>query len=377
MGYVFLFVNAVCGGPLWPNLSSPNYHLAADSLIWSCLGLYIHGTSAIALYMDELPVKTLSDNMEALWRLFYRSGGLSKKLFSTIVASKFDVVEFQPGECITSSDEYFNILYKGLATIDIIDCQTNIKLNDRTVYSGEMFDCSDLQQFATDGRSFFSKNRIKAKAVSRCVVFRISIDNMKLIATHRFAKGVIQTMLIDAMESIIEAYQNGGEKPIPVDVQEMIHDQQQQQQQRQQRQAKAQYQKDVEADAGVVKYGGNGETPKPGTGEVDVQKSEYIAPVFRPLEEWELPQPLDAGSGVAYRRPIQHLWKYCMSYIGPPLPLGGHPIGIRHTALKAPSRLSHDEKMKRVSSSTTKKKRQKAIKSMTTIMHHGEERDDQ
>eukprot|EP00529_Nitzschia_sp_RCC80_P029520 CAMPEP_0113469436 /NCGR_PEP_ID=MMETSP0014_2-20120614/15900_1 /TAXON_ID=2857 /ORGANISM="Nitzschia sp." /LENGTH=317 /DNA_ID=CAMNT_0000361917 /DNA_START=197 /DNA_END=1148 /DNA_ORIENTATION=+ /assembly_acc=CAM_ASM_000159 len=308
--------------------------VAVDSLVWSCLGLYIHGTSAIALYMDEFPVK-LSENEEALWRLFYRSGGLSKKLFKTIVASKFQVEEFLPGQCIPS-DDHFNILYKGLAKIEIIDCESGINVNDRTVYSGEMFDCSDLQQFATDGSGFFSKNRIKAKAISKCVVFRISIDNMKLIASHRFAKGVIQTMLIDAMESIIEAYHNGGEKPIPMPVQEMIRDQEQAEQETETGQAQTNVDGNVKS------------TTTPTTTSIPVpivQKSEYVAPVFRPLEEWELPQPLDAGSGVAYKRPIQHLWKYCMSYIGWPLPLGGHPVGIRHTVLKAPSRLSHDEKM--------------------------------
>jgi len=182
---------------------------------------------------------------------------------------------------------------------------------------------------------------------------------MKLIASHRFAKGVIQTMLIDAMESIIEAYHNGGEKPIPTPVQEMMRDQQQAEQETEAEQTQTQEQVDMEVGADAQSgAGGNGDkttttvssTPTT-TGPVPiVEKSEYVAPVFRPLEEWELPQPLDAGSGVAYKRPIQHLWKYCMSYIGLPLPLGGHPVGIRHTVLKAPSRLSHDEKMKRLSS---------------------------
>jgi hypothetical protein len=256
--------------------------------------------------MDELPIQ-LSENEEALWRLFYRSGGLSKKLFKTIVADKLQVDEFGPGDCIPS-DDYFNILYKGLATIEIVDAETGRKLNDRQVFSGEMFDCSDLQQFADGG--FFSKNRVKATARSNCTVFRISIQNMKKIANQRFAKGVIQTMLIDAMESIIEAYHNGGEKPIPTRVRQM----------------------EVELGNGL---------------EDNNFKAEYIAPSFQPLEVWEQPQPLSAGSGESWKHPVQHFTKYFLSFLGPPPPFGGHPTGIRHTLLAAPSRLSHKEKAQR------------------------------
>lgn len=309
LGYVFLFLNAVLGGPLWPDLSWPG-HIAVNSLVWACLGLYIHGADAIALILDELPVK-LSEDEEALWRLFYRSGGLSKKLFKTLVAPRFLVEDFEPGGCI-ESDTHFNILYKGLVTLNVLDNESDGFLSTRTVFSGEMFDCRDLQQFAEGG--FFTKHRVKAVSRSSAKVFRISIDDMKEIANQPFAKGVIQTMLIDAMESIVEDYHNGGRKPVPVTVQEM--------------------EKELsEREEKKNSVHSSNETFNSFT------CAEYIAPSFRPLEEWELPPPWDAGSCVAWKRPLEHLVKYFFAFLGPPPPFAGHPVGIRHTLLQAPSRL--------------------------------------
>jgi hypothetical protein len=281
IAYLFLLINALLGSPLWPDLSWPN-HIALDSLIWAIVGLYVHGSCTVALFLDELPVK-LTDDQEALWRFFYRTGGLSKKLFKTLLADKVELVEYQPGDCIVT-ETHFSIVYQGQVSLEVMDVGTQQLLSTRTATSAECFDCKDLPLLASD--SYFSKHWVKAYSKTKTKVFRISLENMRTIANAPFAKGVFQTMMIDEMEKIIATFQHGGQRPLP----------------------------DLVAE---------------------------LDPMFQPLSAWEEPKRFDAGSETALQNPLRHLLRYLVSFFSPPPPLGGHPTGIRHTLLPAPSRFAN------------------------------------
>jgi hypothetical protein len=135
IAYMFLFLHAAMGGPLWNNLVNSGT-VAVDGVCWSILGMYIHGSSLVCLIFDERAVQ-LSQDEEILWRLFYRTGGLSALLFKKIVAPHLEVVEFEAGVDIPV-DNYFYVLYKGRVTLEILEDGKIV--SERICRSGEMFD---------------------------------------------------------------------------------------------------------------------------------------------------------------------------------------------------------------------------------------------
>jgi hypothetical protein len=64
LAYLMLFMNSVLGSPLWPDARASG-GIFVDSLVWSVIGLYIHGSSLICLILDERPV-SLADDEAAL-----------------------------------------------------------------------------------------------------------------------------------------------------------------------------------------------------------------------------------------------------------------------------------------------------------------------
>jgi hypothetical protein len=135
VAYFFLFLQAALGGPLWGSLIN-NGKVAVDGLVWSIIGMYIHGSSMVCLILDERKVD-LTEDEDVLWRMFYRTGGLSALLFKKIVASHLEVVEFEANVDVPV-DNYFYILYKGRVQLRIWEDEKVI--TERICQSGEMFD---------------------------------------------------------------------------------------------------------------------------------------------------------------------------------------------------------------------------------------------
>ena len=90
--YIFLIANGLLGSPLWPHLYRPG-HLTVDMLLWGFACLYVHVSSVVRLLADEGAVPlTTTPQEEALWRMFYRVGGLSRQLFRHYIAAHLQVV---------------------------------------------------------------------------------------------------------------------------------------------------------------------------------------------------------------------------------------------------------------------------------------------
>jgi hypothetical protein len=191
LAYLMLFINSTIGSPLWPDVENKGY-LALDNLFWSLLGMYIHGSSLVCLLLDERKVE-LPQNKAALWRMFYRTGGLSSRLFKLIVADRCNVVQYQPGDVIPT-DNFFYICYEGRVNLKVIDNnvvkngQTQVVYVDRWVRSGEMFDLKFLGMF-NEG-SFFSKHKIHCVAAIPTTLFQFSKNDMSKISHHQYAKGI-------------------------------------------------------------------------------------------------------------------------------------------------------------------------------------------
>jgi hypothetical protein len=273
MSYLMLFMNSVLGSPLWPDARSSG-GIFVDSLVWSIIGLYVHGSSLICLILDERQV-SLTDDEDALWRMFYRTGGLSAKLFKVIVAPHLQIVEFEEGEKIPT-DDFFYIVYTGRVNLKVYE-KGQIKVERKTL-SGEMFDLKYLGMFSE--QSVFEFHHLNCTSEIKSKLFRFSREDMKKIAHHRLAKGVWQSLLINNLSFVVESY--------------------------------------LETD----RHSKSAES--------------YCDKIFDPLEDFERPKEWVAGSGAALTNPKMHLLRYIRRSFSPPWPFGGHLTGLRQTLLSPP-----------------------------------------
>eukprot|EP00980_Cylindrotheca_fusiformis_P001310 scaffold333_cov133-Cylindrotheca_fusiformis.AAC.36 len=281
LAYAMLLLNAVLGSPLWPHLinledSDWSSNLAWDSLVWAVLSVYVHGSSLIALVLDEREV-ALSDDEAALWRMMYRTGGLSARLFQDIVARHLKVVEVQEGELV-DTDEFFFILFSGRVELDV--WAEDVHTHSRILHSGEMFDLQTVGN-ATK-HPIFENSSIRCKALSKAKLFQLRKDDLTKMSQNPQAKSVFQALLINNLMYVVENY---GE------VSRLPHDS-------------------------------------------DCQCNK----IFDKLEDWELPASHLSGSGKVLQKPCQHLWGVIKGTFSLPWPFSTHPVGLRQTQLPAPPR---------------------------------------
>lgn len=302
LAYVCLFVNTILGAPLWPHLvqNDEPRGFAVDSFVWSVIGLCVHGASLVNLWRDELPVKIMKtapsltgtgskgacdcENVNArkededeitraLWRMFYRTGGLSQRLFAQIIVPHLTIVQYDQGEVIPTHN-YFYILYQGQVKLEVI-AANNTPIKQRMVFSGGMFDIECLGLFHEG--SIFHQQAIKVTSHSdTTILLRFEQSEIVHISHHTFVKNVWQALLIYNLTYVVEAY--------------------------------------LDPDAHSC-------------------KSLTVDPIFAPLQKWEEPEAHRPGSGRAWKRPLQHILRCMQNSFSPPFQ---HPTGIRHANLPAP-----------------------------------------
>lgn len=287
MAYLMLFLNALLGSPLWPNVENVGGFFL-DSLLWSLVGLYVHGASLVCLLLDERS-PNLTDDQQALWRLLYRTGGLSPKLFETMIVPYLEVVEYNVGDTIPTEDHFY-IVYQGRVRLQVVSMSNNdgtstttstttyTILEDRIKVAGEMFDFKHLDLLEPD--SVFFTHELQCSALTPATkLFRFHKRDTSCIANHRFAKTLWQALLINNLANVVEEY---------------LKD----------------------------------------TSGIDHNVTEDK--LFGPLKEWELPPETAAGSGHALHHPFRHGFQSMRKAFSAPWPFGGHPTGIRQTQLRPP-----------------------------------------
>ena len=276
--YVFLIINGILGSPLWPHLYRPG-HLTVDMLIWGFVCLYVHLSSVVRLLLDEGHV-TLSTHQEALWRMFYRVGGLSRKLFQHEIAAHMQVVTMNKGDEL-DVEKYFYITYQGIVSIQIYDRANDRLLRTAVDGSGCMFDFKHLG-LLQPLTSPMTQHKLVVTAASDVTLFQFAAADIRNIANAKVTKSVWQTVFIGILARI--AVQRLGDDHVD-----------------------------------------------PARADPD-----RLDPLFGPLTASETPNPLLAGSGAALERPLAHV-AYCMQrYFTPPWPFSQHLVGIRHGMLTAP-----------------------------------------
>lgn len=279
--YVFLFLNSILGAPLWPSFTSPN-KIQLDGVCWACLNLYVHVSTVVRLLKDELPAK-LSEDEQALWRMFYRTGGLSQKMFQTNVAKYCQVVTYTEGEQI-DTDQYFYIIYKGIVKLTVKDEHHGTIVSSRKARSGQLFDFRALG-LLEDHRSLVKHKLEAVVAVSNVTLFRFPKEQMPLIASKPSTRLMWKELLMENLLRIVQGYFDRRMRTNPALV-------------------------------------------------------EYVHPIFYPLKPWEEPDPLRAGSGDSLKNPFRHVWVNMKWSFAPPWPFQGPPEGLRHTQLLAPGRIA-------------------------------------
>ena len=274
--YIFLFLNSILGAPLWPTLEIPD-KIQLDGILWATLNLYVHCTTVVRLLRDERPVQ-LTEDEEALWRMFFRIGGLSQRMFKTTVARHCVVVTHDKDEKLDVS-RYFYILYKGCVKLTVTDDYNGNIVSARKAQSGQLFDFRALGLL--DHNPNLAKHRLEAVVtVSRVTLFRFPRESMPTIANHPRTRLMWKELLMENFLRIVQRYFD--------------------------RRMRLENTADGQA---------------------------YINPIFLPLEPSEQPNPLRAGSGLALKNPLRHVWASMLWSFAPPWPFQGPPQGLRHNQL--------------------------------------------
>ncbi|GKY98722.1 hypothetical protein MPSEU_000828500 [Mayamaea pseudoterrestris] len=278
--YSCLFLQAVLGGPLWPYAAdTSNESLKLDALLWSILNLYLHGFSLVVLLTDEAKVQ-LTDDQAALWRLFYRTGGMSERIFYEVMVSNghVQVVECD-ADTTLDTDNHFYILYQGSVTMHIQDARG--ESIDRQVGRGEIFDFKHLGML--NQSKYFQETFIRCETKTKAKFFQFSKDSMSQIAHHPLSKVVWQSLLINNLSRAVANARRGN-----------------------------------------------------------LFVSEECADdIFAPLASWELPDATKAGSGQTLHHPFQYIWLSMRRSCYYPWPCGRSTPGMRQTQLAAPVSLTN------------------------------------
>lgn len=303
LAYLSLVVNSILGSPLWNQPTGDiGSVFAIDSFTWAALNLYVHGSSLVFLLLDERPVTIENDHIQALWRLFYRTGGLSAKLFQTLLEPHVQVIKLIQGEIIPTED-FFYIIYTGRVHLKIIQEDTRFMRPYRVLRSGEMFDMAHLQMFGRN-ETFFTEE-ISCRTLTDCVLFRFSKSDLQRIAHHRFAKSIWQALLINNLSLVVEAYGQAKETD----------------------------------GLNVVAVAHHHHTDG---------VAEEIDRIFAPLEPWEEPTSHYAGSGKALIELPHHMARWMVRSFSPPWPFAGHVSGMRQTMLPPPPTQPPTEQQRKV-----------------------------
>jgi hypothetical protein len=195
-----------------------------EMYVWGFLSLYLHGSSAIRLMLEESPVQ-LDKNQELLWCYLYRHSGISRLLFKRYIANRFELCDISkvryPSIYILSSivfnflelkhkalliillsqgtkldtNSYFYIILDGAVKIDSTVSGTSLEF---ILKSGEPFDLKHLKP----SRHAFLKQNINAVTMLDSKIFCCSEKNMNMICSQREVKDASQGLLIAALSDI-------------------------------------------------------------------------------------------------------------------------------------------------------------------------------
>ena len=307
--YGFLFIIALMGLPGWGDSPLWTGRMAVDILVWSILNIVVvHGSGVIRMYYDERSIKFASKESKMLWRFFYRHSGLSKAQFEALVLPHTELKTFCKGDSIPCKDQFW-ILLDGMVLCQIVHQEAPSNKHTIRLASGDMFPLLHIYKNYVPRRAIFHRSVFFGDPVvetEQARAFCIPVTKLEEMASHPNARDVWTAMLIAALAEIAERqYSNAYRSEVD-----------------ESRSAKRLSSTETLADSAAQQY----------------------HPLFAPLLDTELPDPLLAGSGRGLSKPLQHAWRYVVLSVYMPWPLGKWPAGLRHN-LKPPSEAKEPEKV--------------------------------
>lgn len=333
LGYCGLLANALTGFPLWPGFVSTPHFVALDTVVWSLLGIYVHGASFVHLLRDERAVH-LSEPEEELYRMFYRRSGITRLLFKSQVLAGAEFREYAPGDVITdgSTGKRVHIVIQGHvdATVTVPDGSRSFQL-----FSGDLFEFRYLNLFGTHV-GFVEADMV---AIARSEVRTFSIEAERLRELSRgpsIVRQAWQAVIVAAMARAAERSVLRAKHSRPRDGRA--------QPQRRGRSSAAPSDEDVAdafaaklADAasetgGSVEAGGAATPRARARAPTSAELQAWRDPAFRPFEPDEMPPAYSPGSDRFWRAPLSNVAMLALKTLALPPPCGRHFAGLRHAA---------------------------------------------
>lgn len=160
--------------------------------------LYLHGSAAVRLILDERPVSFDDDESEWLWRYFYRHSGVTPLLYQRHIGHRFRLQSFEANEAL-DPENYFYIALEGYARLvvemDGIDHEFDMA-------SGYSFPVKHLHSCMTSPMLSVQGQRLHAATVTECRLYVCSARDMREITDCPWVKDASQGLLTAVLSDI-------------------------------------------------------------------------------------------------------------------------------------------------------------------------------
>jgi len=179
-----------------------------NMIVLGVVGLYVHLSSAVRLVLDEGPIE-LNEEDELLWRVFYRSSGLSRLLFKKHISKYFQLVTLKK-ETKLNVEEYIFIILDGTVGAEIT---VNNKALPLTLVSGEVFGLKHMRVHQKIPSIYSSVRRqapltdaiVQATTLIDSKVFMCTAKDMEQLSNKPNLKTAWMGLLICMLSDIAES----------------------------------------------------------------------------------------------------------------------------------------------------------------------------
>lgn len=180
-----------------------------EQYAWSFCCLYLHGSGAVRLLLDERPTVKLSEEHELLWRYFYRYSGVTRLLFQKHIAPLFELKTFKKGDEL-DPDNVFYIILSGSVALDVeihneYDAY-RCKKQSFVLGSGDKMHIKHLHSVISSPLLSIHRQKLVAVPIEETRLFCCSAGNMKKFTSNRAVKDATQGLLAAILSDIAIKY---------------------------------------------------------------------------------------------------------------------------------------------------------------------------
>ena len=264
------------------------FHFAIDQqfteqYVVAFVSLYLHGSSAVRLLIDEMPVHLGDNEHEMLWRYFYRHSGVTKLLFKKHIGHRFEIKSFEENEQL-DPENYFYIIIEGSVRLNVEMDGHNSQFLLR---SGYACGAKHLHSCMTSPMLSIQMQKLEAYAITKCKLYCCTAKNMKEFTTCRAVKDASQGLLTAVLSDIAVKHffminSQDGEMKVDIENQALLE-----------------------------------------------RENDEMSPLFQPLQDFERPKPYLAGGARTTKDIMHHFVHLLRRRLLLPWPLSSWIPGLR------------------------------------------------